>query len=148
MSTRLDRLSLIRLTEDECWQVLERHNLGRLAVVDSGHPLVFPVNFALDGRSVVFRTAQGTKMTAATLGQEVAFEVDEVDPLFETGTSVMLHGQATVVAREDRDRVESLRIRAWAPGDKDEFVRITPRWLSGRRIPDHEEADVLRSDAG
>lgn len=148
MDDRLDALGLIRLTEDECWAVLAAHNIGRLALVQRGRPLVFPVNFALDGRSVVFRTAPGTKLAAAVRNQEVAFEVDEVDSLFETGTSVMIHGQATVVPEADREQLADLRLRPWAPGERDEFVRVTPRWVSGRRIRPHHDDDGLGADAG
>ena len=58
-----------------CLQLLVEHNLGRLAVVISGQPLIFPVNYTLEGDAVVFRTDGGNKLHGA-IGGPVAFEVD------------------------------------------------------------------------
>lgn len=57
---------------------------GRLAVVVGGRPLVFPVNFALDGESIVLRTDTGTKLYGARKGL-VAFECDGIDGMYHTG---------------------------------------------------------------
>jgi len=142
--TRLDeqpRLShdpegLLRLDDEECWRFLDKHFIGRVAVVDHGLPMVFPVNYAVDGRSVVFRTAPGTKLAMATLGRDAVFEVDEVFGLFETGASVMLHGTLhEVTDRDEKARLLDLPLRTWAPGNRDHVVRIHPGWVSGRRIP-------------
>src|SRR5262249_15027106 len=64
MTARIDpRTQLEVLDRDECLALLARESLGRLAVVsDDGRPYVFPVNFALDGAAVVFRTDHGTKL--------------------------------------------------------------------------------------
>ncbi len=50
-----------RLAPDECWDLLAQTNVGRLAVLVDGHPDIFPVNYVLDGDSIVFRTGAGTK---------------------------------------------------------------------------------------
>jgi nitroimidazol reductase NimA-like FMN-containing flavoprotein (pyridoxamine 5'-phosphate oxidase superfamily) len=149
MERRHDDMGLIRLEEDECWRFLARHSLGRVGLVHMEHPMVFPVNYALDGRSVVFRTAPGTKLAIAAAGRPVAFEVDEVTELFETGTSVVVHGtMREVVGGEDRTRLERLSLRVWAPGDRDRFVRIEPEWVTGRRIPHHQRDDGVAADGG
>ena len=59
-STRFEPLDRVR-----CLQLLSEHNLGRLAVVISGQPLIFPVNYTLDGDAVVFRTDPGNKLRGA-----------------------------------------------------------------------------------
>jgi nitroimidazol reductase NimA-like FMN-containing flavoprotein (pyridoxamine 5'-phosphate oxidase superfamily) len=46
-------------------------------VVEDGQPPIFPVNFAVDGDTVVFRADPGTKLAPASSGR-VAFEVDQV----------------------------------------------------------------------
>lgn len=149
MSTGTDAYGLIRLDEDECWEFLARHFLGRVALVHMGQPMVFPVNYALDGTSVVFRTAPGTKLATAAAGHRVAFEVDEASELFETGTSVMVHGtMRQVTDPAERVRLASLPIRVWAPGDRDHFVRVEPSWVSGRRIPMHQLDDGITTDGG
>jgi nitroimidazol reductase NimA-like FMN-containing flavoprotein (pyridoxamine 5'-phosphate oxidase superfamily) len=37
---------LEEIPEDECLQLLERHDLGRIAIVVDGQPLIFPVNYS------------------------------------------------------------------------------------------------------
>ena len=54
-----------------------------------GVPAAFPVNFALLDDDIVFRTAPGTKLSAALEGAVVGFEVDRIDPVFESGWSVL-----------------------------------------------------------
>jgi hypothetical protein len=53
------------LTKSECFNLLAREHLGRVAFVDDLGPLVVPVNFVLDRHMVVFRTGEGTKLDAA-----------------------------------------------------------------------------------
>ena len=48
------------LTEEECLVLLAANQLGRVGVVVDGQPLVFPVNYVLDGHTIVFRTGVGT----------------------------------------------------------------------------------------
>jgi nitroimidazol reductase NimA-like FMN-containing flavoprotein (pyridoxamine 5'-phosphate oxidase superfamily) len=144
-----DAYGLIRLDDNECWDFLSRHSLGRVAVITMEHPMVYPVNYALDGRSIVFRTAPGTKLAAAAEGRPATFEVDEATKLFETGTSVMVHGTLREVAdHDDRARLARLPLRVWAPGDRDHFVRIEARWVSGRRIPMPHPDDAVTADGG
>jgi nitroimidazol reductase NimA-like FMN-containing flavoprotein (pyridoxamine 5'-phosphate oxidase superfamily) len=144
-----DAQGLLRLNDEECWRFLGKHFLGRVAVIDFGMPMVFPVNYAVDGRSIVFRTAPGTKLTMAALGRDAAFEVDEVFGLFETGTSVMVHGTIhEVTDHDEKARLMALPLRPWAPGRRDHVVRVHPSWVSGRRIPVHALDDGLNADAG
>ena len=54
--------------------------------------MVLPVNHAVDGQDVVFRTAHGSKLSAAEGQAVVAFEVDACDPQTRSGWSVLVHG--------------------------------------------------------
>ena len=70
MSASVDaRTQLEVLGRTECISLLGRSSLGRLAVVCEGLPLVFPVNFTLDGEAIVFRTDAGTKLHGARTGR-------------------------------------------------------------------------------
>ncbi len=53
--------------------------------------MVLPVNYAVQGDLVVFRTGDGTKLERAH-GTKVAFEVDEVDAGTGSGWSVVVQG--------------------------------------------------------
>jgi uncharacterized protein len=85
------------LTRSECFELLAREHLGRVAVVDDLGPVVFPVNFVLDRHMVVFRTDEGTKLDAACRGSRVAFEVDGTDTAAHAGWSVLVRGEAVEV---------------------------------------------------
>jgi nitroimidazol reductase NimA-like FMN-containing flavoprotein (pyridoxamine 5'-phosphate oxidase superfamily) len=138
MSLTHDQQGLIRLDEDECWRFLSRYSIGRVAIVHFMTPLVFPVNYVVDGHSVVFRTAPGTKLAMATLERPAGFEVDDAHTELETGGSVMATGHLELVTDlAAREHVESLGLRTWAIGARDHFIRMTPTHISGRRIPVH-----------
>lgn len=122
------------LQTSECWSLLREAAVGRLAVVVEGAPEIFPVNYVVDHGTVVFRTAEGTKLVAA-VGQPVAFEVDGYDPLTGDAWSVVAKGTAREVKRlhEVLDAME-LRVSPWQTGSKPRFVRVEPGEVSGRRF--------------
>jgi uncharacterized protein len=66
-------------TVPECWTLLRSTPVGRLATVVMGQPDIHPVNHLVDHGTVLFRTAEGTKLRAA-VGHEVAFEADATTP--------------------------------------------------------------------
>jgi nitroimidazol reductase NimA-like FMN-containing flavoprotein (pyridoxamine 5'-phosphate oxidase superfamily) len=126
------------LDRAQCFKLMERHPacVGRIALAGP-RPVIFPVNYALDGDNVVFRTAPGTKFSAAAQNGFVAFEVDWVEPTWQTGWSVVVRGQAHVVSDpEELDRVGRLPLVPWAGGDKGHFVSIEADLVSGRRLSD------------
>ena len=129
------RTGLEVLDRDECIDLLGRSSLGRIAVVLNGRPLMFPVNFALDGDAVVLRTDAGTKLHASRNGP-VAFECDGTDAVYHTGWSVLATGDADEVRNAaDLARMQRLPLGPWCPGRKSTWLRIQPRTLTGRRIP-------------
>jgi nitroimidazol reductase NimA-like FMN-containing flavoprotein (pyridoxamine 5'-phosphate oxidase superfamily) len=110
--------------------------VGRVAVVVDGHPEIFPVNYALDGDAVVFRTAEGTVLNHASLTQ-VAFEVDDIDESTHTGWSVMVKGQADDIGDAldaTSERLRRLPLTTWLPGQRDRWFVIRPRQITGRRL--------------
>jgi nitroimidazol reductase NimA-like FMN-containing flavoprotein (pyridoxamine 5'-phosphate oxidase superfamily) len=133
----LDPGSLDELGVDECWRLLGTQPVGRVAVIVGHYPLVFPVNFAVADKSIVYRTGSGTKLHAIHRSN-VTFEVDEIDLVHLSGWSVMVKG----VAQElniDRNRhqiseAELGGATPWAPGERDHFIRIIADQVTGRRI--------------
>ena len=97
--------------------------------------IVLPVNYAMDGEQIVFRTAAGSKLTAAVRRAPVTFEIDHADTAFQTGWSVMVSGFADeAIEAEHIARLEALPLRSWAPGEKDHWVVIAPESITGRRV--------------
>jgi uncharacterized protein len=119
----------------ECLELLRSTDIGRIAVVDAGHPVIFPVNFAMDGEHIVFRTAPGTKFDATVRGTPVAFEIDWTEPESRAAWSVVVTGWARVVeTAEELGRAEALDLHPWSEHDKPHFVAVHPERVSGRRI--------------
>jgi nitroimidazol reductase NimA-like FMN-containing flavoprotein (pyridoxamine 5'-phosphate oxidase superfamily) len=124
------------LSVGECLELLGTHSLGRLAVIVDGHPIVFPINYALEGDAVVFRTAPGTKLSGAALGQ-VAFEIDEVDERTQTGWSVIVQGvgnEITSTLDERSGRLRALEVQPWVPGERAHWIEILAQSITGRRL--------------
>ena len=129
--------ALRQIPEDECLRLLGGATLGRVALSIGALPVVLPVNFILDDGDVVLRTSSGSKLDAALAEAVVAFEVDEYDPVYHAGWSVLLTGRATVITEPgELDRLRQLPLRPWAAGERDNYVRIARQTLSGRRIGD------------
>jgi uncharacterized protein len=123
------------LGADVCWSLLRSTDIGRLALVASGRPEIFPVNFVVDHGTVVFRTAEGTKLAAVTINHEVAFEVDGVDREAGEAWSVVVKGRATELNRfDDLLAADDLPIRPLHASPKNRYVRIVPDEISGRRF--------------
>jgi nitroimidazol reductase NimA-like FMN-containing flavoprotein (pyridoxamine 5'-phosphate oxidase superfamily) len=129
--------SLTVLPADECYRLLGSHEVGRIGVNAEHYPLIFPVNYALDGTTLVIRTAPGTKLSAASHAN-VTFEVDEIDRRSRAGWSVLVRGLAEEVGAEHRPelvaRTRATGVTPWAPGEHGNWLRIIPQHISGRRI--------------
>jgi nitroimidazol reductase NimA-like FMN-containing flavoprotein (pyridoxamine 5'-phosphate oxidase superfamily) len=123
------------LDRDRCLELLGEGCVGRIAVVVNGVPEITPVNYALLDGDIVFRSGTGTKLHAALMSQPVSFEVDRIDETHRTGWSVLVSGNSSVI--EDVDelaRAEELDIDTWAPGTRDDFVRVRAELVFGREI--------------
>ena len=127
---------LEEIQEAECLEILDQHSLGRIAVIIDGQPQIFPVNYAMSGRVIAFRTGAGTKLSHAP-GSTVSFEIDEYDPKDGVGWSVMVQGVA-VDATDSFDDVSwaARAATAWpaAPGAKPFRIAIEPSKITGRRF--------------
>lgn len=124
-----------RLSIDQCWVLLDSEVVGRIALIVDGHPEVFPVNFVLQRRSIVFRTAGGTKLWGAITAKPVAFEIDGYDAHEQTAWSVVARGEAELIDDQaEKDAVDALLLEPWQPGEKNYYVRLAPKALTGRRF--------------
>jgi uncharacterized protein len=135
------------MTKSECFELLSRQRVGRIAVADDWGPVVFPVNYLVDRHMVVFRSDEGTKLGAAGGRSRVAFEIDGTDPGTCTGWSVLVRGEAVEVTDPaELARLRELPLHPWAPGVKSHYVRVLPSLLTGRRITASSERRRTRSD--
>ena len=109
------------LPETECWNLLSSASLGRLVTSVDGQPDIFPVNFVVQHRTVLFRTAEGTKLVSAAINNNVLFEAD--DHNVAEGWSVIVKGMARLL-RTDEEIDEAERCAATAvDGDGEATLR-------------------------
>jgi nitroimidazol reductase NimA-like FMN-containing flavoprotein (pyridoxamine 5'-phosphate oxidase superfamily) len=128
--TWMEHLSL-----EGCWDLLKTTPVGRVVVMVDGAPEVYPVNFVVDGRTVAFRTAPGSKLRGLDRSPTTCFEADVIDPELHAGWSVMVKGRAVEVTDgSERAVLGEKPLTLWTAGVKDHWVRIRPTQVTGRRI--------------
>ena len=127
--------ALRALSPAECFGLLELGGIGRVGFASADGIMMLPVNFAVMGKTVIFRTAPDTLLALYANGQ-VSFEVDHLDQALRAGWSVLAHGRAHEVADEGEVRrlEDRTHLEPWAGGARDVYVRITPTRISGRCI--------------
>lgn len=130
----MDEQVWTELTDAECWELLTGSQVGRVALSLANVPEIFPVNYTIRDRRIVFATAPGTKLFKLTANASVAFEVDHWAT--DTAWSIIIAGTAHAVEdREEIYRLEESDFRPWIDSPKDVFVAIDVVTMSGRRFP-------------
>lgn len=134
---RLDELMaettspISEIPDDSAWGYLASVEVGRIAVSTEDLPEIFPINFCLDGESIVFRSAPGTKLEKLAHNGHVVFEADGWND--EGGWSVIVKGIGALITDEDElARVKRAPLLPWVPTVKKIWVRITPSKITGR----------------
>jgi nitroimidazol reductase NimA-like FMN-containing flavoprotein (pyridoxamine 5'-phosphate oxidase superfamily) len=130
------------LSDGECWSLLGSTALGRVVTCAEGVPEIFPVNFVVQHRTVLFRTALGTKLISTVVNNRVVFEADDHD--VAEGWSVIVKGRARVLHDSDEiEEADRAQLLPWTAITKTHYVRVIPREITGRRFrfgpePDHQ----------
>jgi len=128
------------LSASESWNLLASMALGRLVTSVDGQPQIFPVNFVVQRRTVLFRTAEGTKLVSAAINNRVLFEAD--DHNVAEGWSVIVEGTArTLRTDEEIQEAERAQLLPWIATMKTHYVRVMPLAITGRRFRFGSEPD-------
>jgi nitroimidazol reductase NimA-like FMN-containing flavoprotein (pyridoxamine 5'-phosphate oxidase superfamily) len=131
---------VVILSATQSWDLLASAALGRLVTSVDGQPEIFPVNFVVQHRTVLFRTAEGTKLVSAAINNRVLFEAD--DHGVSEGWSVIVKGMARLLrSNEDLDEAERAQLLPWTATSKQHYVRIQPVSITGRRFRFGPEPD-------
>lgn len=131
----IDRNGLEVLERAECLRLLSTATLGRVGVSLGALPTVLPVNFWFDGDRILVRTGPGSKLDAAIRNAVVAFEVDDLDPIYHSGWSVVVTGIAREITDQaERDDLRSAPLARWAPKGDGHLVAISTEMVTGRRV--------------
>jgi uncharacterized protein len=150
-----DHAGLEMLSLAECMRLLTKVPVGRLGFNADGEVVILPVNHAVDGDTVVFRAAAGSKLSAAEEQRTVVFEADDYDAMTRTGWSVLVNGRAEPVYDDaEVQALGRLKLAPWPDAvDRPFWVRIRPSSVTGRRIPtrrcqaaDHRHGEPAAAD--
>jgi nitroimidazol reductase NimA-like FMN-containing flavoprotein (pyridoxamine 5'-phosphate oxidase superfamily) len=130
MST--DEEPMVELTIEECWELLELEEFGRMAyrLVDEMHQV--PINYVTDAGTLLFCTASGNKLLAAALHSEVSFEIDWHDDA--AAWSVVLRGRLQRVPENEAHLVDDLPVQPWVAAEAFDVIRLVPEVVTGRRF--------------
>jgi uncharacterized protein len=127
---------MIELSPRECRELMRERVVGRIAICTASGPEIFPINYVVDGDSIVFRTAPYSTLGTYSWDAEIAFEVDHADVEHKTGWSVLAVGHAELI--DDPNEVAALRLSGgpepWAEGPRRLYIRLKWTRLTGRRI--------------
>ncbi len=139
-TTDAPQAPITELTEKDSWELLSSVSLDRLVTTVAGWTEIFPVNFVVQDRTLLFRTAEGTKLLTSVLNEHVVFEAD--DHNVAEGWSVVLRGTAHLLSTsEEIEKAERAGLYPWVATQKLRFVRVTPETLTGRRFVFGPEPD-------
>lgn len=140
------------LSEEACWARLRRTSIGRIGVIHDDQPAVYPVNYLVDGSSVVFRTRPESKISQAPLLERVAFEIDGFEPEHGDAWSVLIKGFGrSLDSVPEIAQVDELPLFPWVDVDRSAWVRVIPVEVTGRSFHLNEgiapDASIGWSDA-
>ena len=133
-----DHAGLEILPFDVCLRLLASVPVGRLGFFADGEMVILPVNHVVDGQDLVFRTARGSKLSAAEGRDLVTFEADEYNEQTRSGWSVVVTGRAEVIYEDaEIQRLSRLGLHPWVTAAERPFwIRIRANAVSGRATPE------------
>jgi nitroimidazol reductase NimA-like FMN-containing flavoprotein (pyridoxamine 5'-phosphate oxidase superfamily) len=128
-------LDVFELSTEECFALLSRGVVGRLAICAPEGPHVLLVNYSFADCAVYFHT-QPDGVAARANGRVVAFAVDHVDYEWQHGWSVTIRGVCEEVPEAVAARifVHTAPPRPWAAGERSLLLRVPCTDASGRRL--------------
>ena len=134
---------LEELSDDECLELLRSRSIGRLAFNVDGYPFVVPVNYRLveangatPGAWIALRTRPGNVIDQAS--DDVAFEIDNIDMLHESGWSVLIRGTLHEIDPNVAAIGERFDSHPWITAERDAWLIIEPFAVTGRRLHPRE----------
>jgi hypothetical protein len=129
---------LSALDLESCQELIRPGGVGRVVFSAPRGPVALPVNFRVLDDEIIFRTAPLPELTSSLPSEQVSFEVDHIDEALAEGWSVLISGRGQVIVDPGKlQRAQAAGVTPWAGGERDVYVRIVPREVTGRRIRSH-----------
>jgi len=132
-TSQLDHNGLEVMDRQACVQRLARGGVGRLGLfAPDGWIHILPVTFWMEDETVFMHTRPGGMIQrVAEAGVPVAFEVDDTDPGYRGGRSVLVRGRLHLA----HSALPGRHPQPWGARAADVLVALTPEHITGRRIP-------------
>ena len=128
--------TMLDLSREDCVRLLGAGIAGRVAVSTPTGPHIVPVNYAVDGESILLRTTAYSLLGTYGRDAQLCFEVDQFDYDNQRGWSVSVRGRASFV--DDPEELSEIARhwapRPWAAGQRNLVVRIPWTEVSGRQL--------------
>lgn len=136
----------VELTIEECLELLHGGVVGRVAMATPVGPRIVPVNYAMHGEDIVFRTAPYSELGSYGWNTDLAFEIDHLDYDKHQGWSVVAVGRSAIV--DDPLEIAQIRRtwdpRPWVTGQRNLYIRLSWRDITGRRLGNDWATDSLQ----
>ena len=121
------------LDEAECLRLISPGGIGRIAYSGRSGVTVLPVNYKLHQGAIPLDEDLRTGIADAEY--KVGFEIDDFDLAARRGWSVLVQGSAHHMdSGPERAAALEAGVEPWPGGDREQFLRIVPTRISGRRI--------------
>lgn len=124
--------TFVELTQAECRDLLETDVVGRVAFMTTAGPRIVPINYAVRGDTLLFRTTAYSELAKFAPDAEIAFEIDQFDNERQRGWSVVVHGRCERI--DDTTDPAEPGPEPWAGGVRPLLLQLTFREVSGRRV--------------
>ena len=90
---------IVSMRPADCLALIQRQTVGRMAYTFRNRVDIAPIHYVYSDGWLFARTSDGAKMTTLRHAPWVAFEVDEIDGVFDW-RSVVVHGTAYRMTRD------------------------------------------------
>jgi hypothetical protein len=122
------------LTREECLARLSHQRVGRVSVSKDALPLIVPVIYVRDGSDLVFRSPLDAAFAKLCDHAVIAFEVDGLSVVGDTGWSVHVVGVASMLTGAEELRQRGSGMPTEAGLETHRTVRMGIERVSGQQI--------------
>lgn len=127
-----------QLSRDECLHLIAKVCVGRIVLTAQGLPAIQPVNYMMDGDTVLIPTPPVSWLALKADNTIVAFQVDDIDAHSQCGWHVNAVGPAKLVNNQHRiNRPNRMTPPPWGPPDTAQFIRVQLSIVHGQHITAH-----------
>jgi nitroimidazol reductase NimA-like FMN-containing flavoprotein (pyridoxamine 5'-phosphate oxidase superfamily) len=139
---------LMALDASACWTLLSQVRVGRLAWTDpDGRIMIVPVNFGLDGHTIVIRTGETTLLDAARARRRCALQADDLEPGLRSGWTVLVDGRLAVTEDEAAAARLGRLVDPWLRVPRPHVLLLAATQVTGRAVPAAVSVQIVSGGA-